>query len=632
MRRTGNGRRARGSAVRGRAAAKMTAATMTAMVALWSGGANAVPFELGDGWEVNWDTTISVGTSWRTANRDSKLYKAADGARIGLTDGTAGSSSDGGNLNYDKGDTISRIFKVISDVEVKKDSFGALVRVKAWYDQALNHGDVAYGNQANGYTANTSLSDSGFEKLQRFDGVELLDAYVYDTFDMEGMPLQIRLGRQVINWGESLFFQGVNQINPLDVPALRRPGSELKEGLLPVWAVNANIGLGGGVSLEGFYQLAWEPTTVDGCGTYWSTVDINVGSSPGFCNKVVLGSLSSANAITAGSYLPLVKGRDARNGGQGGVALRMPVDAIDTEFGLYAMNVHSRTPIVSGRLGDWGLTPAALRSTVSPIIAHQKALARLGVKSAEAFWEYPEDMQVYGLSATTNLAGWSVGSEFSFTPNLPVQRNANDLLNALITGTGPMGSYATGGAALSEVSGYDRLHRWQAQLNGVKTFGGVLGSDNSTVLGEAAFQWNDAPNYKSGTAIRYGRSFIFGTGSSAGYNTCTNGANTSSQGCQNDGYVTRFAWGYRLRGQLTYSDIFGTGVVFKPSLSLAHDVTGVSADGQMNEGRIQLGVGSRFTYDQVYNLDFNYVTYAKNAKFDPYRDHDFASVSFSMTF
>jgi len=42
----------------------------------------------------------------------------------------------------------------------------------------------------------------------------------------------VRLGRQVISWGESTFIpNGINVINPIDVARLRTPGSELREAL-----------------------------------------------------------------------------------------------------------------------------------------------------------------------------------------------------------------------------------------------------------------------------------------------------------------------------------------------------------------------------------------------------------------
>ena len=47
-------------------------------------------------------------------------------------------------------------------------------------------------------------------------------------------PPELRLGRQVLSWGESTFIQGgLNTINHFDVSALRVPGSELKEAFLP---------------------------------------------------------------------------------------------------------------------------------------------------------------------------------------------------------------------------------------------------------------------------------------------------------------------------------------------------------------------------------------------------------------
>lgn len=602
-----------------------------------AGTARAVPFEV-EGWSGNWNTTISTGSTFRAQDPDSKLFKAADGARIGLSGGTGGSSSDGGTLNSKAGDNVSSIVKVVSDLELKKEDMGGVVRFKAWYDGMLRHGDMRYGNQANSYEKNAPLSDPEFGAAQKFANVQLLDAYVYNTFDVANRPLQVRLGRQVINWGESMFFQGVNQINPLDLPALRRPGAEIKEGLTPVWAADANLSLADGLSLEAFYQFAWEPTAVEGCGTYWSTMDITVGAKPGACNKITVGSSSTQAAISSGSYAPLVYGRNADTQGEYGLALRMNVEPLDTEFGVYGMNIHARTPIITGHTGSWGSANAAqktaLGGTLFPLWAAQANGGALGVKTSTAFWEYPENVQVFGLSAATTLFGWAVGAEASVIPNLPVQRNANDLLNAMLAAKGPLASIASNTASLSDISGYDRFIKTQFQLNAAQTFGGILGSANSLVAGETAFQWVNVPDYRDGTSIRYGRAFIFGTGSSSGNDTCASGSqnNPQADGCQNDGYVTQFSWGYRLRGQLDYPQFLGTGVDFKPSIYLAHDVKGVSADGQLNEGRLAIGLGSRFTIQQNYAVDLNYVNYCDFAKYDPLRDRDFASISLSASF
>ncbi len=100
--------------------------------------------------------------------------------------------------------------------------------------------------------------------------IELLDAYVWWQFPIG----EIRVGQQVLNWGESTFIQGgLSAINPVDVSALRVPGSELREAFRPVGMVWASVNLSQDISVEGFYEYKWEPTVIDPPGTYFSTND-----------------------------------------------------------------------------------------------------------------------------------------------------------------------------------------------------------------------------------------------------------------------------------------------------------------------------------------------------------------------
>jgi hypothetical protein len=130
--------------------------------------------------------------------------------------------------------------------------------------------------------------------------VALLDAYVYGSFQIaQDHDARVRLGRHVLNWGESAFIQGVNQINPIDVPALRRPGTEIKEVLMPVGMLSANVGLGKGVSVEGFYQFEWKNSVLDGCGTYFLPVDASVGPN---ANKACSAGLQPVAHGGAGGF------------------------------------------------------------------------------------------------------------------------------------------------------------------------------------------------------------------------------------------------------------------------------------------------------------------------------------------
>ena len=100
------------------------------------------------------------------------------------------------------------------------------------------------------------------------------------------MPSELRLGRQVVSWGESTFIQnGLNEVNHYDVSALRVPGSELKEALLPDEMAVFNVRFNQTVSAQFLYLFQWHETKPEPDGSYFSTNDFG---TPGG-SKVVLG-------------------------------------------------------------------------------------------------------------------------------------------------------------------------------------------------------------------------------------------------------------------------------------------------------------------------------------------------------
>jgi hypothetical protein len=742
----------------------MLAAVVGTVLASCAGGAMALDFEFENGGRLNWNTTLSVGASFRAEEPSRWLYTRADGALIGLytpdlipgtpvgpRDGLAGNHAAGdANLNFDKGDMFSAPAKIITDLEYKKGRFGALVRAKAWYDYAYEHNKVRVGSQANNFNGmrpglgpvpgfhpcsvgelsdpqanncmpfspagqnlwpEAKLSDKGFEDEQKFTNVYLLDAYVYGSFAVRDSDLQVRLGNQVINWGESIFIQGVNQINPIDVPAARRPGAELKEILLPVWAAYANWGFNWG-SVEAFYQLKWNNTSVDACGTYFSITSTQLSADPGSCRSITvvggqLGNLAPGTAFptvpqlgsqpwqvagASGTYVPAIAGREPDDMGQLGIAFRIPLDSIDTELGLYAMQIHSRLPVAAsitgtnpndlpaplfaaleaqGIVGNDAYGPfwrapgstTLLRSLMPGLETALEGMLGIELESGKSFWEYPEEIRIYGISAATNLFGWSTSAEFSYQTNVPVMVNGNDLVGAGVLGIGPYRDMAAQAQAQSEgtyLTGHKRFTKRQLQANFVKTYSNVLGAESFLLVGEAGAQWNNVPDYTEG-GVRYGRGFMYGTGSSADYGP---GGSPSGQptlggaslgnlcsptfvglpvpvpntlynphpiGCKNDGYVTDFAWGYRLRLSMDYNNVLNSGVTVTPSVFWSHDVEGVSMDPTFNEDRKTLGLGLKFNLNKKYVLDLNYTQYA-DENFDPLFDRDYYSASFSVTF
>ncbi len=339
-----------------------------AVLASFAGSASAVQIDTESGWTGSWTTTLSAGASWRMEDQDRDLVPS-NAAAFGMVDGdpashpASGAGKRIGNLNYDKGDMYSEVYRFLTELRLSRGGTGLLISAKGWYDRQLEDGSTPWGNMAAwGDTRaaadpatrwNQPLSDRGAPTLSRFSGVYVLDAYVSQDFEIGEAYSQVRLGRQVINWGEGLFIRGMNLHNAIDVSAARRAGSEIKEALLPTFALQASADLPGGMNVEGFYQLVWEPSAIEYCGTYWNDQHATIDAIPGGCNVLEAAAVAATgNVATMEGPIAAVKqteGEEPSKAGAWGLAFRFPVESIDTEFGVYAMNVSAALPAVTAR-------------------------------------------------------------------------------------------------------------------------------------------------------------------------------------------------------------------------------------------------------------------------------------------
>lgn len=288
-----------------------------------------VTFNIGE-IEGQLDSSVSIGASWSV--------QGADPAMIGVRNGGEASSQSGddGRLNFKKGETFSKIFKGIHDLELKYGDTGVFVRGKYWYDFELkDESRLLY-----------DIDDSNRKQAAQASGAEILDAFIYHNYAIGDMPGSVRLGKQVVSWGESTFIMNsINSINPVDVAAFRRPGAEIKEGLIPVNMFYVSQSLTDNLSAEFFYQLEWDQTVLDNCGTFFA-VDV---VQDGCVDRYPVDGSDVAGGPGSPGYHYLGRGQDndPRDSGQYGVALRWFSPELDTEFGFYTMNYHSRTPILS---------------------------------------------------------------------------------------------------------------------------------------------------------------------------------------------------------------------------------------------------------------------------------------------
>ncbi len=350
--------------VKSSATRNLALSTTALAVVIFASPALAIDYSFG---EVSGsiDTFVSAGASMRTSARDCRnLGFPSGGCKIydasGLEKG-AGVNSDDGNLNYGQWDIFSGAMKATSEVGATWRNFNAFVRGTAFVDPIVDNTDFRDLNSA----ARSEVSQNA----------KLLDYFVGGSFDVGGLPLELRGGNQVISWGESTFIQnGINVINPVDISAVRKPGSEVKEFFTPILAAKAALGLPNNFSVEGFYQFKADNIVPDPSGTYFSGADIvgrgsqpirsgvsDIGDDERFNPFQIIDGLDTDITYESrlGVNVPSVSieranDKNADDGGEFGFALRYFNEELNngTEFGLFFINYHSRLPIVTTNMAD----------------------------------------------------------------------------------------------------------------------------------------------------------------------------------------------------------------------------------------------------------------------------------------
>ena len=608
--------------------------------------AQAVEYRNGD-LNIQLANTFSYGVSWRVEERDKGQIMPGNGAAVGLNTDGSSYNYDDGTLNYDKGDIYTNVLKWSGDLELTYKNYGAFFRARAFYDTAIMDEDPDF----------KPFNDETKDAVGA--GAELLDAFVFADYYLGDTPVSVRLGRQGLSWGESTFIQGgVNSINPVDAGAFRKPGAELKEALLPVNMVYTSIGLTQDVTLEAFYQLEWDHTRSDPCGTFFSTTDFVADG----CGPVVLGGEPAEQDIIAFRDFEIERGAplsqrvspvterieddEPRDSGQYGLALRWYAEQLgDTEFGLYYMNIHSRLPYINGAVTNQDLLgvlsptgEANLQVNPNPDYDTYRPLYQIA---------YPEDIQIAGISfARSTEWGASISGELSYKPDYPIQWNAFELI---LAGNGAPWSRlyqqrAEEGGSAEDLygklaKGYDEFDVWQAQSTMILFFDRVLGADRLAMVGEIGVAY--IPELPSTDDARYGRSGAYGIGNNDGVfaaggdtNYCIDGgtsANVNTDNCTDDGYVTELSGGVRFRAGLTYNNAFA-GMNITPNVNLAYDKGyGPEPASQFIDDRLTAGLGVNFLYLNQTSIDVNYTNYS-GGRYNQLKDRDNVSLAVKYSF
>ncbi|MDP9142540.1 MAG: DUF1302 domain-containing protein [Pseudomonadota bacterium] len=398
--------------------------SLAAITLAYSGAAGALSFDLG-GTEVRLENLVTIGASWRMQDRDPSLIGKSNlnpqlcVGRVGdepdspignegpgpreenfffgdtcsgtVEDPEFGSrnnyfvaqpggyqpNGDNGNLNFDTHDIVHATAKLTTDLNFDIAGFNVFARGIYFFDSNYEdfeetHADTTLEPYRTAYP-DGSIDING-------TNAQFLDYFISKTFELDERLISVKLGNQVLNWGESGFIalNSLNTVNPLNQALLRIPGFDIKELFLPVGMLTVNAQIADGLNVEAFYQYDWEPFVLDPAGSFFSSADIvgegstytmlSFGRAPQDPLELyepwrnpddpasVLGSRSDRTMMRDFEY---EKGLKPDNGGQYGLSLKSYFEDINngTEIGLYFANYHSRLPTVGILAADSSCLP-----------------------------------------------------------------------------------------------------------------------------------------------------------------------------------------------------------------------------------------------------------------------------------
>ncbi len=300
--------------------------------------------------------------------------------------------------------------------------------------------------------------------------LELMDIFISGFLPLPGdRELTLKLGRQSVSWGEStlLFFDSINQANPINANHLFRVGFQLEEVFRPVTMAYASTYITDSLTVEGFYQFEWRPVVAPAPGSFYSFADVGTNNSGRDVLTLGFGQLpddpermaflldNPLSGVTNTSIgFRRLPDREPGDEGQFGVALKYYADWLNdgTEVGLYYMNYHSRLPFVSVNS-----VPEACSKNATDTASYTLACidvplyhaltapndpagatdSSINFDDIAVFLEYPDNIHLIGLSFNTTFGDLAVQGEVAYRPGAPLQVDLEDLAFAAY---GPSGT------------------------------------------------------------------------------------------------------------------------------------------------------------------------------------------------
>jgi len=341
------------------------------------GPADAMRFKPGGDTTIDCDVTVKYGAGWRVSDRDKdQLYNPANPDPL-----SNNINRDDGNENFDKWSMYNNKITLIADIDVQHKNFGLFARPKAFYDHVY-FTDNDNSSQTNNMFVGKLIGDNDewSDDVEDIHGqdAEILDLFAYVSLDLGGHFTEIRVGRQVVGWGESLLVSGgvASAMSYADLSAAVSVGTELKEIYLPSESIFLQMDLTDNLSFGAFYQWKWDKHRLMEGGTLFaSRLDV--------IDEIKAPVIMEVAPGVVVPIIPRGQDDDASDSGQYGIALTYVWERLySTEFGLYYVNYHDKVP-----------TPNF---------------------GANYFLSYTEDIKLYGVSYSSQIGDANISGEFSY--------------------------------------------------------------------------------------------------------------------------------------------------------------------------------------------------------------------------
>ena len=422
------------------------------------------------GLKIFWDNTVKYSAGYRVEGQSDTLTDTSQNTYNG--------NQDDGDRNFDTG-FISNRFDLFSELDVIYKGWGVRVSGAAWYDFVYNTGnDNDSPGTANAFSVSHDEFTNDTQDLHGKDA-EILDAFAFGRVDMGNNGISFRAGQFAQQWGESLFFgnNGIaGSMAPIDVVKLLSvPNTQFKELIRPVPQIGAQLQIGSKLSIGAYYQVAWEETRLPASGSYFSNGDIlDDGGERLILGGPIMDISNPGPPVFGTGQEAWFRGNDleASDSGQGGVqVLVRPIDNLD--LGFYAIRYHDKSPQLYARMYK---VPGAPLGSPAPVFNPNKINFDSG-KSGEYFLVYPENIDAYGISATSTFGDWNIATEISYRHNTPLVSQLHAFPD--IPGVPEFDNDNNPGYAVG-----DSVH---AQVNWLAAFGPTFISKESSFLGEVAW-------------------------------------------------------------------------------------------------------------------------------------------------